>query len=68
MSDEVIIPKIDKTKINSKPDLGIIAEKQNVKKCITWFIFHRWPYIFKNVFDVNKVLFSIFAANIIYTD
>ena len=43
-SDEVIISKVDKAKVISKPDLGIMVEKQNVKKFFTWFIFHKWRH------------------------
>ena len=60
MSDEVIIPKVYKAKVISKPNLGFIVEKQNVKKYLSCFISYRWPYLIKDVFDVNKDSFSIF--------
>ena len=59
-SDEVIISKVDKAKVISKPNLGFIVEKQNVKKYLSCFISYRWPYLIKDVFDVNKNSFLIF--------
>ena len=59
-SDEVIISKVDKAKVISKPNLGFIVEKQNVTKYLSCFISYRWPYLIKDVFDVNKDSFLIF--------
>ena len=47
-------------KVVSKPNLEIMVEKQNVRKYLSWFTFHIWPYIIKDVSDVNKASFSIF--------